>query len=144
MVRWLHIRNPLTLVLLLLFPLSLGVWATFQFTDIGFGTPLPLDPPRCMVTSGPYAYVRNPMQITGMSIGILRVLYQPTPAMVVYAFGLLLLTVCVFRPYEHRQMRRLFGAEYERYRRSVRNWIPKLTPYRIDKPNVDLIAGDEA
>jgi protein-S-isoprenylcysteine O-methyltransferase Ste14 len=33
-----------------------------EFTAHG-GTPMPLDPPTALVTSGPYAYVGNPMQL---------------------------------------------------------------------------------
>ena len=140
-LHFLEIRNPLILGVLLIPPIALGVWATLQFTDFGYGTPLPLDPPKHMVTSGPYAYVRNPMQITGLSIGVLRTLYQPTPAMLLYVAGLLMLTLCVFRPYEHRQMLRLFGDEYSRYRLSVRNWIPK-TP-RYERGNGSRIGGGQ-
>ncbi len=69
------------------------------------------------------------MQITGMTIGVIRAMIHPTRAMWVYVVGLGILAVFVFRPYEYAQLVRLFGEEYKEYHRNVRNWIPRLTPY---------------
>src|SRR4051812_17468743 len=46
-----------------------GVPCIWQFAWRGFGTPAPWDPPRKLVISGPYRYVRNPMYV-GMGIAI--------------------------------------------------------------------------
>src|SRR5262249_22084966 len=40
----------------------IGLAAVHEFARIGRGTPIPFDPPQCVVTTGPYAYVANPMQ----------------------------------------------------------------------------------
>jgi protein-S-isoprenylcysteine O-methyltransferase Ste14 len=36
----------------------------------------------------------------------------------------------VARPLEERDLARCFGEPYERYRRAVRCWVPRRTPYR--------------
>jgi protein-S-isoprenylcysteine O-methyltransferase Ste14 len=41
----------------------LGISAVQEFAERGGGTPFPYDPPKRLVRSGIYAYVRNPMQM---------------------------------------------------------------------------------
>ena len=41
-----------------------GISAVMEFAQRGFGTPIPYDPPRRLVTSGIYRYVANPMQLS--------------------------------------------------------------------------------
>src|SRR5262249_53720498 len=43
--------------------LFVGIAATAEFATVGRGTPIPFDPPKRVVSSGPYAFVANPMQI---------------------------------------------------------------------------------
>jgi protein-S-isoprenylcysteine O-methyltransferase Ste14 len=50
-------------VQVLALPAALGLSAAQEFATRGGGTPLPYDPPSKLVTSGPYAYVANPMQL---------------------------------------------------------------------------------
>jgi hypothetical protein len=39
---------------------AIALWCVFWFVFIGKGTPAPFDPPRKLVTRGPYRFVRNP------------------------------------------------------------------------------------
>jgi protein-S-isoprenylcysteine O-methyltransferase Ste14 len=125
----------------LLSPLLLGAWANLSFMDIGCGTALPLDPPRRLVTTGPYAYVRNPMQISGTLLAVLLVLYHPTAFMLIYVVDLILASTLLIHLYERGQMREAFGDEYLHYQTGVRNWLPRPRPYRRDERNARL-SGD--
>ncbi|MCW3100532.1 MAG: hypothetical protein JWL77_6150 [Chthonomonadaceae bacterium] len=128
----LDLRNPLLLVVFLALPFALGTWAILAFADPGFGTPLPLDPPRKLVLTGPYAYVRNPMMIAGLLLTPLLPLQYPTPYILFYILDIGLVSLVLFALFEHDEMEDRFGEEYLRYRKAVRNWIPRLGPYRPD------------
>src|SRR5207302_4578763 len=47
-----------------------GLPCVWEFAWRGLGTPAPFDPPRRLVISGPYRFVRNPMYV-GMGIALL-------------------------------------------------------------------------
>src|SRR5213594_2110654 len=42
---------------------ALALWCIFTFVFLGRGTPAPFDPPRRLMTQGPYRFVRNPMYL---------------------------------------------------------------------------------
>jgi protein-S-isoprenylcysteine O-methyltransferase Ste14 len=97
----------------------------------GLGTPAVFDPPRRLVVSGPYRFVRNPMY-TGMALVLLgEALVFPhlTNAMLL-TLALFILAVTLFvAAYEEPVLRAKFGADYEAYCRHVRRWIPRLRPF---------------
>ncbi len=105
---------------------ALMLWCVWDFASFGRGTPAPIDPPRKLVTRGPYRVARNPMYV-GMLLVIAgwAVLYR-SAALVVYAIlvwtGVHLWTVF----YEEPHLRRVFGAEYDDYCSRVGRWLPRL------------------
>ena len=92
----------------------------------GRGTPYPRRPPRSLVTTGPYARVRNPILLSwaailvglafALRISELLILLVPT-ALIVHLY-------VVVR--EEPLLVRRFGAAFEDYRRRVPRWIPRL------------------
>ncbi|MER6156954.1 isoprenylcysteine carboxylmethyltransferase family protein [Streptomyces sp. NPDC001868] len=123
---------PLRLVGLL--PLVVGavvlLSAFARFVADGLGTPAPVAPTEHLVVSGFYQYVRNPMYVAVVAAIVGQGLLLARPVLFVYG-GFAWLTMWAFaRWYEEPVLRERFGAEYERYRRAVPGWWPRLTPWR--------------
>ena len=60
-----YLARPIPpMALFALAPGLLGWAAAMEFASRGHGTPVPMDPPRTLVVTGAYAYVRNPMQLS--------------------------------------------------------------------------------
>lgn len=106
-----------------------GVAAVQELAERGGGTPLPLDPPRRLVTSGPYAYCRNPMQtsvtailgLSSVAAGSWR-LAAAAVVSVAYSAG--------FAAWqEHEELAARYGDAWLAYRRSVRPWCVRRRPY---------------
>lgn len=110
---------------------AIGLPCVWEFAWRGLGTPFPLDPPRKLVITGPYRFVRNPMYV-GMGIAMLgEALVFPHAAPVVLGeiiVAAILVNLLVLF-YEEPALRRMFGDDYANYCRNVRRWIPRLTPW---------------
>ncbi|MGH3656505.1 MAG: methyltransferase family protein, partial [Micromonosporaceae bacterium] len=107
-----------------------GVLAVREFVERGGGTPYPWDPPRRLVTTGPYAYLANPMQLSGVLLllvvaGATRSWAVAATALAAAAFG-----GFVAGPHEHQQLTAQYGAAWLAYRTRVRLWWPRWRPYR--------------
>ena len=108
---------------------SVGIYCGMIFAVLGSGTPLPLDTTTKLVIVGPYRYIRNPMAFTGISQGIAVGLSLGSPLTILYAIGGLFAWNYLARPWEEEDLSKRFGEEYDRYRASVRCWVPRLSPY---------------
>jgi protein-S-isoprenylcysteine O-methyltransferase Ste14 len=110
-------------------PAALGTAAVLEFAQRGKGTPFPWDPAAHLVTTGPYAYVANPMQLSMslilLGVGILTGSWAVAlAALVAGAFG------AGFAGWqESGDLAARFGDRWREYRRNVRNWLPRWRPY---------------
>ena len=104
----------------------------WEFARRGRGTLSPVDPPRHLVVSGLYRFVRNPMYLSVTLIVFGEVLLTfSRPLFGYWVFWFMLVNLFVMG-YEEPTLRGQFGDEYERYSRNVGRWIPRLTPWRHD------------
>lgn len=94
----------------------------FHFRSYRTSVRVGFSPPH-LVTSGPYRYSRNPMYVAGLFVWLGWAFFFGSPA--VFIALLLLWSIFAFRviPQEERQLEKLFGDEYLKFRRSVHRWI---------------------
>lgn len=132
--NWLNSLN----IQLLAIPALLGVSALQEFALRGYGTPLPYDPPKRLVTSGFYRYVANPMQLSMMLVlcgyGImLKHFWLFFSGLVAFAYGIGL------AGWDEKQDLSLrFGQDWINYRKGVKNWLPNWRPWQPSMGNETL------
>jgi len=103
----------------------------WDFGWTGHGTPAPFAPPQKLVVVGFYRYVRNPMYV-GFFVGWLGlwvIFGRANQAALTVALVAVVGVAFFVRLYEEPTLRRMFGADYEEYRRNVPRWIPRLRPW---------------
>src|SRR5271163_1075603 len=107
---------------------AVALRCVWDFGWTGRGTPVPVAPPQRLVVVGFYRYVRNPMYVGFAAgwIGLWVIFGHANPA-VIAAVAAVALGVHLFVVfYEEPTLCGKFGAEYEKYRRNVRRWWPRL------------------
>lgn len=109
-------------------------WAYSYLHFIGKGSPVEafgvaLYPTQKLVTTGPYAYTRNPMMM-GMLFVLLAIacLANSLSGLILVPI-LALLVVAYVRKFEEPGLVCRFGEKYIGYRKAVPTLIPKFKPY---------------
>ncbi|NJD20377.1 MAG: isoprenylcysteine carboxylmethyltransferase family protein [Gemmatimonadetes bacterium] len=110
------------LVLLGIVPMA---WSFLSFVFRGRGTPAPFDPPRILVVSGPYRYVRNPMYLGAMTSLLGAAVHYASPALFAYLAAFAVWAHLFVVVYEEPRLRRTFGPAYKAYAAQVRRWLPR-------------------
>lgn len=110
-------------------PGVLGLSAVMEFARRGRGTPLPYDPPQKLVTSGPYAYLANPMQTAAVLLmagwGLfLENIWIAAAGVIAHTYSAGLAAWD-----ESEDMQARFGEAWRDYRVQVRRWIPRWRPF---------------
>lgn len=111
---------------------AVAIRCVWDFGWVGRGTPAPIAPPTRLVVAGFYRYVRNPMYV-GFIAGWLGLWVVFGRASRNSLIGAALIFLCVHLfviLYEEPTLRGKFGAGYDEYRRHVRRWLPRLTPWQ--------------
>ena len=131
MDKWLNLPRlsyfPWTLIIsivLLLPGFILYFWTIGIFTEL-HGTAVPINPPQELITTGPYAYSRNPMMLgiflmlfgTGFFIGslALTVIFTPLFILLMSVYAMLV---------EEKELELRYGQKYLDYKKRVPMYIP--------------------
>ena len=101
------------------------LWCFWDFTFKGHGTPLPADPPKELVITGPYHYVRNPIYVGVILIFLGHFLWFGYWALLIYTVFAFIGVHSFVVLYEEPTLKKKFGAVYEDYLKSVPRWIPR-------------------
>lgn len=103
--------------------LALMLRCAYEFCTAGQGTLAPWDPPRHLVTSGPYRWSRNPMYLAGPSIILGWAILFRSGGVLFY--GLIVAVAMHLRVvfYEEPRLARHSWKDWERYRARVPRWI---------------------
>ncbi|WP_441405108.1 methyltransferase family protein [Arthrobacter sp. YAF17] len=111
---------------LLLLASALGIWSAVVMSTLGDGTPLPAAMPNRLVIAGPYRWIRNPMAVAGIVQGAAVGIILQSWLVVAYAVVGSLVWNFAVRPLEESDLQKRFGEEFQRYRDTVRCWIPQV------------------
>jgi protein-S-isoprenylcysteine O-methyltransferase Ste14 len=117
-------------VLLMLPGCLMGGWSVIAFFRTG-GTPVPFNPPPRLVTTGLYAYVRNPMFLGGFLFLLgLGVLLGSISLTLIFMPLLMLVYVFYVKAVEEKEMEKKFGPEYLEYKKRLPMFIPRAEAFR--------------
>jgi protein-S-isoprenylcysteine O-methyltransferase Ste14 len=109
-----------------------GVLDSFaRFALLGLGTPAPIAPPRNLVVSGLYRYMRNPIYVAVVAVILGQAILFADWRLFAYGALLWLFFHIVVVAVEEPTLRQSFGAEYGRYCADVPRWLPRLTPRTV-------------
>lgn len=100
-----------------------------RFALQGLGTPAPIAPPRNLVVTGLYRYVRNPIFVAVIAIILGQAVLMGDSRLIVYGAVLWLAFHVQVVVYEEPTLEQTFGSEYEAFRAAVPRWIPRMTPW---------------
>lgn len=115
-------------VQILSIPVVVGVSAVQEFVTRGFGTPVPFDPPRRIVTTGIYAYVANPMQLSAVVFLLIAAAIVGNPYVALAGVMAHIYSIGLAGWDEEADLRERFGAAWLRYRQRTPKWMPRWRP----------------
>jgi protein-S-isoprenylcysteine O-methyltransferase Ste14 len=109
--------------------IGLLIWAVcvVWFTKAK-GTPVPFNPPRVLISSGPYAWSRNPM-LTGVFVFLfgLGFFLHSVSMVLVWTPIFIVLSIIELKWVEEPELERRFGDSYREYKQLVPMFVPRVT-----------------
>ncbi|WP_106745669.1 methyltransferase family protein [Yoonia maritima] len=134
--------KPVWMTCLVMFALSvsslIGLSANQTLCLQGGGTPIPLDPTIRLVTTGLYAYVSNPMQLSA-ALGwvILGLFLQNIWIMAASLMAWVFVQGMVRWHHRHDLLKR-FPTGWPEYKKNVPEWIPRWQPWTTTAATLTL------
>jgi protein-S-isoprenylcysteine O-methyltransferase Ste14 len=101
-----------------------------RFVIEGVGTPAPVAPTEHLVVGGLYRHLRNPMYVAVTATIVGQAALLGRAGLLLYALAFMAAVSTFAKLYEEPVLGERFGEEYERYRRAVPAWRPRLRPWK--------------
>lgn len=103
----------------------LWLWALWQFVKAK-GTPVPFNPPKKLITTGPYVYMRNPM-LAGVFLMLfgLGILLHSLSLTFIFTPIFILCSILEFKLIEEPELEKRLGMEYIEYKAITPLIFPK-------------------
>jgi protein-S-isoprenylcysteine O-methyltransferase Ste14 len=142
LVRWRELDQPAVLpvgLTIVAGGLGIRLWAVRQIGTISRTRAGRLGP---LITSGPYALVRNPLYVGNWLIWTGFAVASGLLWMVPVAWLIFFLQYSAIAAWEESRLRETYGADYEAYARDVPRWIPRLRRSR-PRPSVTPFVWSE-
>ena len=104
--------------------LFLTSWSVYHFIKVK-GTPVPVNPPPILVTSGPYRYMRNPM-LTGIFLLLFGIglMIESTSLLAIFTPLFIFSNVIELKLIEEPELAMRLGEEYINYKRVTPMFFP--------------------
>jgi protein-S-isoprenylcysteine O-methyltransferase Ste14 len=106
----------------------LGAWIIIRccidMIHQGHGTPAHMDPPKQLLITGLYRYVRNPIYLGALLVLVGHILWSGSFLVIAYFLCYAIAFQILILAFEEPVLREKFGAAYEEYLQQVPRWIP--------------------
>lgn len=124
-------------IIVIFIGVMLQAWCILLFQRVGRGTPSPAIPPQQLVKTGPYRWVRNPMNWGELLVFVGLASWFGSPLLLAYAVLAWVTFHTFIVKWEEPRLIRAFGADYTQYRDTVPRWLPKIRMHAHERPNRD-------
>ena len=139
------LANPVWFNILLgifsIFPGILAVNSVLEFARFGRGTPFPWDSPDHLVTTGPYAFIKNPMQFGASLLALIWGAFLGSWELMLASVMAIAFSASIAKWQEHSDLEQRFSDAYLEYHSRFRNWIPRWRLWQAHSSRLQLIAG---
>ncbi len=120
-------------LILIIAGLTIMGFTISSFIRIGKGTLAPWSPTKKLVVAGLYRYVRNPMILGVFTVLVGEATCIWSVALLEWAITFFFINTIYFTLYEEPGLKERFGEDYVNYKKHVSRWLPRLTPFDVDK-----------
>ncbi|MDD5686433.1 MAG: isoprenylcysteine carboxylmethyltransferase family protein [Elusimicrobia bacterium] len=87
---------------------------------------------------GPYKYVRNPLYVGSLLIGIGFGLFIWNFYILAFIVVLFIVIYTLQINSEEKELKNIFGEKYLDYKKNVRRWLPGIKPYGLENGEFDV------
>ncbi len=119
--------------LIIVFP---SLIAVIDLISKGNGTPFPFDKTKNLVTSGAYAYIKNPIQWSFSLIFIPLSIYHESWLLLGGTLISVFYALSISNPQEYEDMKLRFGTTWEKYKNDTPSWFFQWQPKHISKGTI--------